>query len=304
MVTPDTIDRALRGELPALDELVRAARPVIQAQVARSLARRRGASLQRDTHQYVDDLTQDVFVALFDASGRVLRQWDPERGLDFAGFLRLLAEHEVASRLRSRVQSPWTETPTDDEILGQDADPAAGPEAEVITREALRAIHDRLRAHLSERGLELFEMLLVEGHTTEEVCALTRLKPDAVYAWRSRIGRLAGTIAREYRDRAPGARRLPRPPLPSKDAPAARPPTPERHDRVMAPAPRRRSPIDRRAEQTLREARDASARAQAALAKARALRAWTTRLQEELEAAFVIATSLHRRPPPARAARY
>jgi RNA polymerase sigma-70 factor (ECF subfamily) len=71
----------------------------------------------------------------------------------------------------------------------------AGPEVETLSREALRIVVERLREKLSERGLELFYMLFVEEQSTEEVCAIAGLTADAVYAWRSRLARLARQIA-------------------------------------------------------------------------------------------------------------
>src|SRR5687768_1618744 len=80
--------------------------------VARGLARRMVKARGRDLRQEVEDLTQEVFVALFADDARALRLWDPARGASLANFVGLLAEREVASILRSGRRSPWTEDPT------------------------------------------------------------------------------------------------------------------------------------------------------------------------------------------------
>lgn len=190
------VARALGGERLAVRALVDALTPVVQMRVARALRRRRGAALGRDVRQELEDLTQSVFLAIFANGGQALRKWDPARGSSLEGFVGLLADHEIASILRSRRRSPWTEDPTAEEDLAEDA-PAGdvGPEVETLSREALRTIVDRLRERLSERGLDLFFSLFVEERSTEEVCADTGLSPDAVYAWRSRIGKLVRQIA-------------------------------------------------------------------------------------------------------------
>lgn len=190
------VARALVGERLAVRALVDALTPVVQMRVARALRRRRGAALGRDVRQELEDLTQSVFLAIFANGGQALRTWDPARGSSLEGFVGLLADHEIASILRSRRRSPWTEDPTAEEDLAEDA-PAGdvGPEVETLSREALRTIVDRLRERLSERGLDLFFSLFVEERSTEEVCADTGLSPDAVYAWRSRIGKLVRQIA-------------------------------------------------------------------------------------------------------------
>lgn len=202
-VTPSLIDRALGGDRGAVRVVIDVATPVIQSRVARALVRRRRAAGQRDVRQEVEDLTQSVFVALFSGDGRALRQWDPSRGLDFPGFVGLLATREVASILRSRRQSPWTEDPTDDELLELDPDGASGPEVETGARETLRAILTGLRERLTDRGLEMFQLLLVDGRSAEDVCVLMSMSPDAVYAWRSRLGRMAREIAAEISSEKP-----------------------------------------------------------------------------------------------------
>lgn len=57
----------------------------------------------------------------------------------------------------------------------------------------LRAVRDRLSA----RGLSLFQSLFVEGRSIEEVAAANGMSVAAVYAWRSRLGRLVESIAGE-----------------------------------------------------------------------------------------------------------
>jgi RNA polymerase sigma-70 factor (ECF subfamily) len=75
----------------------------------------------------------------------------------------------------------------------------------------------RLQEALSCRGLELFHRLIVEEETVESVCASTGMTADAVYAWKSRIGKVVRRLAAEIASSEPrvaGAAQ--------KDAPAAR----------------------------------------------------------------------------------
>ncbi|MBS2014261.1 MAG: sigma-70 family RNA polymerase sigma factor [Deltaproteobacteria bacterium] len=190
------LDRALSGDLAATRELVRGLVPIVQARVARTLVRRRGGS-GRDVRQEVEDLAQEVFVALFADDGKVLRAWDPARGLSLASFCGLVAEREAASILRSGRRSPWKEAATDLDDLERELDPAKGAEVAVSSREQLAKIVDRLRENLSPRGLELFDRLVVNDESVESVCTSTGMTADAVYAWRSRILKLVKKLARE-----------------------------------------------------------------------------------------------------------
>lgn len=192
----DLARRALSGDAVATRRLVAHVLPIVQARVARVLVRRRGGS-GRDVRQEVEDLAQEVFAALFENGGRVLRAWDPARGLSLASFCGLVAEREAASILRSGRRSPWAADPTDADDLEKDLPAESGLEARLATREQLELLVDRVREALSPLGLEMFERLVVQEEAVESVCAATGMSADAVYAWKSRIGKLVRRIARD-----------------------------------------------------------------------------------------------------------
>ncbi len=202
----DEVQRALAGEAGALERLVALLTPVIQARVARTLLlRRRGGAEGRDVRQEVEDLSQEVFLLLFADGARVLRSWQPERGLALANFVGLVAERCAASVLRSGRRSPWKEDPT----LAEDLDSAApesGPEEITASREELRLLLHRLTEELSPLGRHLFDLLFVRELSVPEVVAATGLKPDAVYAWRSRLRRLARRLLAENSENEPRRR--------------------------------------------------------------------------------------------------
>jgi RNA polymerase sigma-70 factor (ECF subfamily) len=192
----DLARRALSGDAVATRRLVVAVLPVVQARVARVLVKRRAAS-GRDVRQEIEDLAQEVFAALFENGGRVLRAWDPARGLSLANFCGLVAEREAASILRSGRRSPWAADPTEAEDLERELDPEPDFEARLATREQLELLVDRVREALSPLGLEMFERLVVQEEPVESVCASTGMSADAIYAWKSRIGKLVRRIARD-----------------------------------------------------------------------------------------------------------
>jgi RNA polymerase sigma-70 factor, ECF subfamily len=192
------IRRALDGDPAAQNELVAMLTPVIQARVARTLlARRSLLAGGRDLRQEVEDLSQDVFLALFDRDGRVLRSWQPERGLSLPNFVGLVAERQVLSFLRSGRRNPWKEEPsfTDDEIDIEAPD--RNPEEIVASRELLALLLDRLREEVSPLGWQLFDLLFVQELSQAEVQAASGLSADAVYAWRSRLRRVARRLLDE-----------------------------------------------------------------------------------------------------------
>jgi RNA polymerase sigma factor (sigma-70 family) len=201
------IRRALSGDDQALNRLVAMLTPVIQSRVARGLLLRRvGAAGGRNVRQEVEDLTQEIFLALFADGGKVLRSWEPERGLTFPNFVGLVAERQTASILRSGRRSPWKEEPT----LPEDLDQAAldsGPEEVTASREQLRHLLRRLTEELSPLGRRLFDLLFLQDLPFEEVVRQTNMSPDAVYAWRSRLRRLARRLLDEESESGLAARR-------------------------------------------------------------------------------------------------
>lgn len=204
------VDLALAGNTGAVRRLIAALTPVIQARVARALMRRRAAGRGREIRQEIEDLTQEVFVALFEHEGRILRTWDPEKGLSLQNFAGLVAERQVASILRSGRRSPWTEDPT----LGEELDHSRTsvpptPERRLGERELYEVLLSRLKEALSPKGLQLFELLVVDQAPVEQVCTETGLSTDAVYAWRSRLLKLLRKLRTEILSESPETARIP-----------------------------------------------------------------------------------------------
>ena len=177
------------GEL--LRQLILEWMPIVQVRVARILGR---WSRARDVEQEVADLTQDVFTELFADDARVLRSWDPARGLSLSNFVGLVAERRAGRILSTLRRSPWTESPEDlTELEIVDVDPTLALES----RDFLETLYHHVRASLTPRGLELFELLLVQGEPVEAVCSRTGMTPEAVWAWRSRLVKVVRMLGEE-----------------------------------------------------------------------------------------------------------
>jgi len=190
------VDRALAGAEGAARSLVAQLTPVVQARVARGLLRSRTRTRGRDVRQELEDLTQEVFAALFADDARALRSWDPSRGLSLENFVGLVAERQVASILRSGKRSPWTEDPQDDRALEENVE-AVLPERILESRDLLERLLDGVRTRLSPRGLDLFYRLCVREEAVEAVAQSCKMTPDSIYAWRSRLRRLVRELAEE-----------------------------------------------------------------------------------------------------------
>ncbi len=196
--TPEPVQlvlQALAGERAAVERVVSEVTPVIRVRAMRALMR--GAGGGRDARQEVDDVSQEVLLRLFADDGRILRGWKPSRGLSLRNFVGLVTERHVIGLLRSRRRSPWTESPAEAEAIERSAAPTATHEERVASRQLFRQLWDRLREEVSPRGLQVFELLFVEGRTVEEVCERTGLTANGVYVWRSRLRKAARALAVE-----------------------------------------------------------------------------------------------------------
>lgn len=197
-LTRQQVHTALDGDRAALAELVRALLPVIKVEVGVALVRR-ALPRRRDARQDVDDFSHDVLLHLLADRGKLLRMWDPERGRSLASFVRLITRQRVARILHGHRGNPWSDEPTDDEVLA----PLTGVDRDdrvLESREELRALLERLRAHLSERGLALFQGIYVEQRSIVEVAAEQGMTREAVDAWNTRTRNLARKLAADRND--------------------------------------------------------------------------------------------------------
>lgn len=186
----EDLHRCLAGDEAAVRRLVADLTPVIQARVTRILLRHTDRSPGRSVRQEVEDLTQEIFLVLFADGARILSDWQPERGLSLRNFVGLVAERQTLSILRSGKRSPWKEDPTLTEDLDGE-DPSVDPETVVASRQTLRRLLRKVHQELSPLGRHLFDLLFVQDLGVKEVVGRTEMSSDAIYAWRSRLRRLA-----------------------------------------------------------------------------------------------------------------
>lgn len=191
----ELVSAALARDPEACRTLIALLAPVVRQRVAKLLLLHAGRSGRNPRPADVDDLAHDVFLLLFDADGRVLQAWDPQRGLSLRNFVGLVAQREASAILRSGRRSAWAEDPTPDDV--QIYVERQNPEREVAAREELSLLLERLRERLSPRGLLLFEALFSDHQAVEQVCERFSMTPNAVYSFRNRLQNLVSQIQAE-----------------------------------------------------------------------------------------------------------
>ncbi|RMG45308.1 MAG: sigma-70 family RNA polymerase sigma factor [Acidobacteria bacterium] len=145
---PDLVRSSRRGDLEAFSELVRRYQRPLTAVALRSTGDLADA----------DDLVQETFLRAFD---RLDRLEDPDR---FGPWLFRILRNLLADRGRRAGR----------EVSGEEAaaempDTAPGAEAELLAREAARAVREAIDAIPPGRQREVFEMRYLEGLPVQEI---------------------------------------------------------------------------------------------------------------------------------------
>jgi DNA-directed RNA polymerase specialized sigma24 family protein len=191
------IRSALRGEASAIASLVDDLTPVVQRRVARALLKS-GRSRPAELRPEIEDMCQEVLSQLFADDGRLLRSWQPERGLPLPAFVGLIAQRQVLSLLRSRKRSPFSTTPMDPTAIeGHARGHGSDTQHQSEARQHLVLLSLGLQERLSPAGLEMFYRLYVWDQSAEEVSHETGQSVEAIYQWRSRIRKAALDVERE-----------------------------------------------------------------------------------------------------------
>jgi RNA polymerase sigma-70 factor (ECF subfamily) len=175
-------------------DLIEALLPHVRLRIAK-VVRRSGSGGDRGLKSpEIEDLCQEVLLELFGDDARVLRAWDPSRGLLLPSFAQLIAERVARTRLRQWNRAPAPVGPLEGAAEDCAMDSVEQPDRRVATQNRLERVVRQLEAELSPRGLSLFHALFVECRQLDVICADFALRPDAVYAWRSRLGKRVQAI--------------------------------------------------------------------------------------------------------------
>lgn len=185
---------ALAGQPQARRVLAGRLIGTIQREVV-AVLRRAAVVHARDPKQEVQELTQDVLVALFESDGQELRRWDPQRGRNLDSFVRLVARRRVARILGQRRGNPWADEPRDPQLSDAEDHDDVDLLRRLEERSMLDRVLDHIYAHASTRDLELFQLIFVDERDPQEVAEALDMTRGAVNAWSYRTRKLARGFA-------------------------------------------------------------------------------------------------------------
>ena len=170
---------------------------------------------RRDLRDVADDLVQDVMVVLLHDDGRVLRAWDPERGMQLRSFVALVVRRTIFRKFKGFRGNPWSSDPADGEDLVTRMDDGIGTRpllfADIEYRIQLDAVLSTLHSQLNEREWRLFTKLYVEQRSPADVGQEEGMKENSVHQWCSRFHRRVRQLFAAPPTPATPARRWPMP---------------------------------------------------------------------------------------------
>lgn len=138
-----------------------------------------------------EDFIQDVLVLLLHDDGRVLRTWDPARGMKLPSFISLVVRRYLCRRFRGFRGNPWSIDPADAEELAAylEGGTNTGPHSFTHTEyhHYLDEVLTILHGELTDRDWRIFVKLYVKQETPREVGVDEKTRENTVHKVRSRI---------------------------------------------------------------------------------------------------------------------
>jgi RNA polymerase sigma factor (sigma-70 family) len=188
------LERTFRGDETARKALVLKLLPTVEARVRAVLLRYRSP---HDVDQVADDMTQQLFLSLFDNGAKRLRAWDPERAASLSTFVGLIAEREVISCLRRPARNPFKETAVEPAVLEIQVGHDDGVERRLLERDLADRLLDRALGTLDEDRLVIFQRLVLDEEDVDVVATEAGTTRSALHMWKSRFMKVVRQMAEE-----------------------------------------------------------------------------------------------------------
>ena len=162
------VQRAAEGDERATHDLLAQVHPL-----ALRYCRTRLTRLPGDARHFVDDLAQEVCIAVLCALPRYR-----DTGKPFEAFVVAIAQHKVADLQRAAMRGPGSTAVPSDEMPERPDDSLGPEERAVLSSDAEWA--KKLLANLPEHQRELVLLRVAVGLTAEETGQMLGMSPGAV----------------------------------------------------------------------------------------------------------------------------
>jgi len=201
-LSPEVVDLAIAGNKTALRLLIEHLTPVIQLAVVHILKRCTQNYQHNHTHLEVTDYCQEIFILMFKNDSKVLRDWNPNKGMNLKSYISLITKRRVISSLRN---IKFTQS-LDDDTIDINIDSflkTPDEEAQFINRHLLYRIIKSLKNEISVFGYEIFIQIFLYGYSADEVASKMNLTKNSVYVWKNRLKAQAKNISDQLENGKP-----------------------------------------------------------------------------------------------------
>lgn len=182
--TADPLLAAYRAGAPqAAERLFTAYAPAVRVAIARYLALRgRGGA------DLAEDLTHEVFLALFRDDGRRLRNFEGRNGCSFTGWLKVVAVRCAIDRLRRdhRMHSLDDDTPAMTALRRELRARTPDPEEALQGSQTAARLREAI-GELASKDRMLVEIHIVRGAPLDQVARALGVSANAAYVRKSRV---------------------------------------------------------------------------------------------------------------------
>jgi len=137
----------------------------------------------------IEDMSQEVFLALFDQDARKLRQYQGRNGCSLASWIRVVANRLTIDRLRKEGRTISLDDPGNAEATKiRDTRPDAAPGPEPQVEEAMRAARVReMIDDLQPKDRMFVRLFYFKGLPIEEVAQALDITTNAAYVRKMRL---------------------------------------------------------------------------------------------------------------------
>ncbi len=181
------VEDALLGWRSAQEELVGRLLPVVRSGVAKACF---GPAAE------VEDLVQEVWLALFEDEGARLEAFDPSRGGGLEAFVSVVAGRVARQRVRERRTKKRGVDVRVISIQGEREDlslpdPHPTPDVAAEGKQVAARLVAFLEAKLPERGRLVLRLVFTDGVPPDEAARALGVRVQVVYNWQHKVRALS-----------------------------------------------------------------------------------------------------------------
>ncbi len=195
-ISPSQLARALGGDKAAIAELYRCYHPTVRHAIGSRV--RRWPALR----PHFEDIVQEVWARMLARGCKPLQYFDPDRGIPFGFFIRM-----VSAQIAWEIGRGLVNKGTLEDLAPPRHSDSVDPTGQLIDREFLERLWEAVQQALDEIDLHIFRGLYLEQRKLKDIGAEKGLSEHAVYQRRRRLKQKINKLAEDLlqvRGRAAG----------------------------------------------------------------------------------------------------